>query len=184
MSGSFGGGGGGGGDDVPAELWYELADGGGARRRWRVPTHGAVAHVGDYGQASYRDPRAPAVRVGRCDLEQLDAFGDPRVLRWGQYSIDLAGARGYDAQFLTGYALAVLRRRLRPGVAEWLAGVQARLGGAAAVTRTGRPAFGRVSDAPPWALLDDGALFGDWRADGGPSPPADAAWGARQPPNG
>lgn len=146
--------------DEPA-LAYALARPDGSLAHFSVPHHGLLIKLGDYDQASAHLPGAPHARFMRADLELLPVFDADQTAKWGPWNGILEGHRGYDAQLFAGYTLRH-RSRLTAGAIAFLTALQARVGGPAAVTEYGRPAYGAVSDVPPLALLLDSDLFGDF----------------------
>lgn len=128
-----------------------------------VPHGGVLVKVGDYDHASAVHPRHASTRLARINDWHT---ADPHL---GEWSTELDGSRGYDAQWFVAYLLTSSSAPLLPpGAAAWLTAVLARLGSVVAeLTPYGRPVH--ASNVPPHEVLLDEALFGDWRA---PLPPA------------
>lgn len=123
-------------------------------------TTGCIPWIADYGFCSLIAPHS-GVRLERADLGAFGVTSPGSNTQWGDWSPELRGCRGYDAQVLVGDAgCTLLRKRLRLAKSAKLRALHSRM--SAALGWNPRKPAGRphvVSDVPPGHVLH--AVFMD-----------------------
>jgi hypothetical protein len=141
-----------------AEETYEYNISG---QSFKVPNHGILARIGDFGLASITDPESKT-RFERVDMDMLDG-GE---VDWGRWSGTLEGQKSYDAvTFLSKFYMKEESSLCPDEHTEWARGLYKIIKDAYPIiecSSQGRPFRGKEGSASILELLGL-TIFKDWR---------------------